>query len=58
MYVCIVYGGYGKERIYLLQKKYYIYILESYYLCEKLVRDIFVGEKILIIIIQNDGMFV
>lgn len=57
MNVCIVHGGHGKERIYLLQKKYHIYISESHYPSEKLARDISVGEKISTIIIQNDGMF-
>lgn len=57
MNVCIVHGGHGKERIYLLQKKYYIYISESLYQSEKLARGISVGEKISTIIIQNDGMF-
>lgn len=57
MNVCIVHGGHCKERIYLLQKKYHIYISESHYPSEKLARDISVGEKISTIIIQNDGMF-
>lgn len=57
MNVCIVHGGHGKERIYLLQKKYHIFISESHYPSEKLARDISVGEKISTIIIQNDGMF-
>lgn len=47
MNVCIVHGGHGKERIYLLQKKYYIYISESHYPSEKLARDISVGVKCL-----------